>query len=578
MFALVSALLVLQAVLIAEFAGAQSAPQSAKIATAPIPNQYIITLKDEVADVPGLANALSQAHGGKVLHVYSKALKGFAITVPDAAADVLKKHPLIARVEQDATVTIVETQNGATWGLDRIDQRALPLSSSYTYENTGAGVHAYIVDTGIRASHSEFSGRVGNGYSSILDGNGTNDCNGHGTHVAGTVGGTTYGVAKGVTLHAVRVLNCQGSGTWSGVIAGIDWVAGNRVLPAVANMSLGGGYSASVNDAVQRAINAGVTFAVAAGNSNADACTSSPSSAPNALTVGATQSNDTRASFSNWGTCVDLFAPGSNITSAYSSSDTSTAIMSGTSMASPHVAGVAALYLASNPSATPTQVGSAVIGNATSNALSSLNTGSPNLLLYSLFGVTTPEPEPEPIPGEDTQAPSTPTNTRVSFVAQGASVAWNASTDTVGVTEYLIYRNNAYLGSATSLSYVDATAQTGATYTYTVSAKDAAGNESGKSAGATITMPQVTISHSVTNITRNGATINWSTNYLSTGTVTILRNGNVIATINSNTAKTSHSVTVTGLSRWTRYDYQINASRSGGSGSASASGSFRTRW
>ena len=275
----------------------------------------------------------------------------------------------------------------ATWGLDRIDQRDLPLNGTYSYTTLAAGVHVYVIDTGIRSTHAEFGGRVSStGYTAISDGNGTNDCNGHGTHVAGTIGGATYGVAKGVTLHAVRVLNCSGSGSTSGVIAGVNWVTANHTAPAVANMSLGGGASTALDDAVRNSVASGVTYAVAAGNSNANACNSSPSRVSQALTVGSSTNTDARSSFSNFGTCVDVFAPGSNITSAWYTSNTATNTISGTSMASPHVAGAAALYLATDPSAPPSTVHAAVVDNASVNKLSSIGSGSPNRLLHSIFG------------------------------------------------------------------------------------------------------------------------------------------------------------------------------------------------
>ena len=275
------------------------------------------------------------------------------------------------------------TQPNATWGLDRIDQTALPLNSAYTYTRTGAGVNAYIIDTGIRATHTDFGGRVSGGYTAVTDGRGTDDCYGHGTHVAGTVGSATYGVAKSVHLVPVRVLGCDGSGTTSAVIAGIDWVTAHRVQPAVANMSLGGGNSTALDDAVKRSIAAGVSYAVAAGNSSWPACLSSPADVPAAITVGATQKNDQTASFSNWGSCIDLFAPGVNITSDWNTSDTATNTISGTSMATPHVTGVAALYLEGHPTATPAQVSAALVNGATTNALSWVLWGSPNKLLCS---------------------------------------------------------------------------------------------------------------------------------------------------------------------------------------------------
>jgi subtilisin family serine protease len=256
------------------------------------------------------------------------------------------------------------------------------LDNSYTYPNTAPNVHAYIIDTGILITHTDFGGRASVGTDTVGDGYNGIDCNGHGTHVAGTVGGATYGVAKGVTLLAVRVLNCAGSGTYSGVIAGIDWVTANAIKPAVANMSLGGGFSQAMNDAVTRSMNSGVTYAIAAGNSSADACGYSPASTPGALTVGATDSSDNEAYFSNYGTCLALYAPGVDITSDWNSSTTATNTISGTSMASPHVAGAAALYLSVNPAASAADVLSALVANATPGVVVGASPGSPNLLLF----------------------------------------------------------------------------------------------------------------------------------------------------------------------------------------------------
>lgn len=346
-------------------------------------SDYIVVFRPGTPNAAGLARQMTTAFGGELLYVYETAIQGFAARLPESALNGLSNNPNIELIEPDGVAYAIGTQTNATWGLDRIDQAALPLNTTYNYGATGSGVHAYIIDTGIRSGHLEFGGRVSGGFTAYSGG--TEDCNGHGTHVAGTVGGTTYGVAKDVTLVPVRVLRCSGSGSWSAVIAGIDWVAANAITPAVANMSLGGGASSSVDAAVTGAINAGITMVVAAGNSNANACGYSPARVPDAITVGATTSTDARASYSNYGSCLDIFAPGSSITSAWSSSNTSTNTISGTSMASPHVAGVVALYLEGSPTASPSTVTSQITNNATSGVVSNRGSGSPNLLVFSGF-------------------------------------------------------------------------------------------------------------------------------------------------------------------------------------------------
>jgi subtilisin family serine protease len=358
----------------------------------PVPGRYIVVFKRDVGNPAAEAANHVRDAGGQLHHVYSTALKGFAATLPEAALAGIRNNPLVDYIEQDQTVSLTQMESGATWGLDRIDQADRPLDLMYHYNATGAGVNAFIIDTGIRPDHVEFSGRLSAGYTAISDGRGTTDCNGHGTHVAGTVGGTTWGVAKQVALTPVRVLDCRGSGTWSGVIAGIDWVASTTPRPAVANMSLGGGKSASVNAAVAGAVAKGVTMVVAAGNSNADACNYSPSSESSALTVGATTNSDIRASYSNYGPCVDLFAPGSAITSAWNTGSSATNTISGTSMASPHVAGVSALVAQTNPGASPAAIASFLADTSTANKLGSIGTGSPNLLVYSLGTGSAAEP------------------------------------------------------------------------------------------------------------------------------------------------------------------------------------------
>jgi subtilisin family serine protease len=371
-----------------------------------ISNQYIVVLKDDVADVDGEALRLTREFGGDRNggHLYQRAIKGFSVRMPEAQAAKLANDPQVAFVEEDGVVSLGATQTNATWGLDRIDQRDLPLNATYNFNTTGAGVTAYILDTGIRATHVDLAGRVISGFTAINDGLGTDDGNGHGTHVSGTVGGTTWGVAKNVTLVAVRVLDSSGNGTNSGVIAGVDFVTSNHQAgqPAVANMSLGGGISSALDTAITNSINDGVTYAVAAGNETQDACNVSPARVPSAITVGSTTTTDARSSFSNFGTCVDIFAPGSNITSAWRTSDTATNTISGTSMATPHVTGVAALFLETNPSASPATVAAAIINNSTLNKVTGAGTGSPNRLLFSLLtGGPTPTPTPTPVPGAE---------------------------------------------------------------------------------------------------------------------------------------------------------------------------------
>ena len=365
-------------------AAGQEAEGEIRQAADPVPGQYLVKLTGvRAADVPAVADDLADENNGEVIEVYQHALRGFAVEMSEAKARELAADPNVAYVEEDAYVHSTGTQNNPPWGLDRTDQRDLPLSTTYTYGTTGAGVDAYIIDTGIRTAHQEFGGRATVGTDTIGDGQNGQDCNGHGTHVAGTVGGATYGIAKNVSLIAVRVLSCSGSGSNAGVIAGVDWVTANRNGPSVANMSLGGGISTALDTAVQNSINSGVTYAIAAGNDNGgNACNSSPARVGGALTVGSSTITDSRSSFSNIGTCLDLFAPGSNILSSWYTSNSATNTISGTSMATPHVAGAAAVYLEANPSAAPSAVNTALVNAATPNKVTAAGTGSPNRLLF----------------------------------------------------------------------------------------------------------------------------------------------------------------------------------------------------
>lgn len=353
----------------------EKAPLYLKNGPDAVQGQYIVVFNDDVDDPEERTKVKAQRGNARVTQTYTGALKGFAAELSDEAVAELRNDTDVAYIEQDATISIETTQTGATWGIDRIDQRNRPLSGTYTYTATGAGVRVYIIDTGIRTTHTQFGGRASTVYGSA-------DCHGHGTHVAGTVGGSTYGVAKGALLRGVRVLGCTGSGSTSGIIAGIDWVRLNHIKPAVANLSLGGGFSSSLNTAVNNLSNAGVFVAVAAGNSNANACNFSPASAANVTSVMSSTSSDAKSSFSNFGSCTHVYAPGSSITSAWVTSNTATNTISGTSMASPHVAGVAALYKATFGDASSSTIRTWIINNSTTGVISGNPSGTPNRLLF----------------------------------------------------------------------------------------------------------------------------------------------------------------------------------------------------
>ncbi|MBB6416581.1 S8 family peptidase [Streptomyces sp. AK010] len=367
---------------------AQAAPAEGRVLAAGSPtaikDSYLVTLKKSAGLKASSAagKSLVKEYGGSVDKTFGKALNGYSATLSATEARRLAADPAVASVEQNQRVTLAATQTNAPWGLDRVDQASLPLSGTYTYpDSAGSGVTVYVIDTGVRITHQQISGRASHGYDAVDGDNNASDGNGHGTHVATTIAGTTYGVAKQAKIVGVRVLNNSGSGTTAGVIAGIDWVTQNHSGPSVANMSLGGGASATLDTAVRNSIASGVTYAVAAGNSSTTASSSSPARVAEAITVGATTSTDAKASYSNYGSALDIFAPGSSITAGWHTSDTATNTISGTSMATPHVAGAAAVYLAGHTSSTPAQVATALVNGAVTGKVTSAGSGSPNRLL-----------------------------------------------------------------------------------------------------------------------------------------------------------------------------------------------------
>ncbi|MEU0885314.1 S8 family serine peptidase [Lentzea sp. NPDC005914] len=426
-----------------------------------VKDSYIVSLKADTASraaAPGLATK----YGGQVDQVWQHALNGFSVKMTAKQAAKLAADPKVAYVQQDAEVHLLDVQqNPPSWGLDRVDQRDLPLSNSYQYDTMASNVHAYIIDTGVRTTHTTFGGRATWGTNTSGDGN-NSDCNGHGTHVAGNIAGSQYGLAKGAQVVAVKVLNCQGSGTTAGVVGGIDWVTANAIKPAVANMSLGGGGDTTLDSAVKRSIAAGITYAIASGNSNTDACSTSPARVPEAITVNASTINDARASFSNYGTCTDIFAPGENITSSWNTNDTATNTISGTSMATPHVAGAAALWLATHTTDSPAAVWAGLSAASTPNKITNPGTGSPNKLLYTLFGTPQPGNPSVTNPGNQTSTVGTPVSLQLAATGGTPPYTWSVSGLPAGL-------------SANASGAISGTPTTAGTSTVTATVTDSAG-------------------------------------------------------------------------------------------------------
>lgn len=543
-----------------------------------IKDAYIVVLRDDVNNIDTEIQTMCNGMGGaKADRVYRNAIKGFSVRVPAASIRGLLNNPRIKYIEQDQEVQATNTQTGATWGLDRTDQRTLPLNSTYTYNSNGATVDAYIFDTGIRTDHVEFTGRRVSGYDAF--GGTANDLNGHGTHVAGTVGGTTYGIAKGTRLIAVKVLGDNGSGTLSGVVAGVDWAVGHHVAgkPAVGNMSLGSGASQSVDDAVRRAVADGIVMVVAAGNSNVDAVNSSPARTLEAITVGSTTNTDARSSFSNFGAVLDIFAPGSAITSAWHTSSTAINTISGTSMASPHVAGVAALYLEANPGSTPAQVEQGLKASATPNVVTNAGTGSPNLLLFSgSFVVVPPTPPATPLL-------VSPANAATNISASNATLTWSAAAGAVSYTVELLSSATAttplqsrtgITGTSVSFSGLDGTT----TYFWRVTAVNTVGTAVSQTRSfttAALAVPVLTSpANNATNISRT-PTLRWNTTGTLAYDIQVSTNSTFTSPLQLSSATTSVVVSQTLLSR-TRYFWRVRSKNNASTSAWSASRSFTT--
>jgi subtilisin family serine protease len=556
---------------------------------ADLQDSYIVVFKDDVLDdeIDGESEKMCGNASAKKERTFKHAIKGFTGRLTPAAIEEFRRNPKVKYIEQNQVIKLVATQTAATWGIDRIDQANLPLSTTYNYNTNGSTVDAYIFDTGVRSDHVEFGGRVLAGFSAIAAEPTPEDGNGHGTHVAGTVGGTVYGVAKGVDIIPVKVLAANGSGTNAGVIAGLDWAVANHAqgVPAVGNMSLGGGISTALDDAVRRCINDGIVMAVAAGNSNLNVSTASPARVQQAITVGSTDINDAKSSFSNFGTLVDIHAPGRNITSSWFTSSTALNTISGTSMATPHVAGAAALYLEYAPGATPAQVETALKQYAAVGRITGLPAGTVNNLLQITFGTVPTLP-----------APSVPTLSSPANAATNVSVAptlsWAAAT---AATSYnLEYSTSStFANNITSITGITATSRAisglanSTVYYWRVSATNATGTSAYSAirsftTAAPLAVPTAPTLRSpaanATNVSRTPA-LSWNAATRATTYEVQVSTSNTFATITfGRTGLTARNVTVTPqLGSRVVYYWRVRAANTSGPGPWSAVRSFTTR-
>lgn len=527
-----------------------------------IKDQYIVVFKDQVGDVEQEVARMRQALGIQTRFVYKHTIKGFSATLPAPALEALRKNELVNYIDQDQVVSINATQNSATWGIDRVDQTSLPLSGTYTYTTNGSTADAYVFDTGIWLTHNEFGGRAVAGYDAF--GGNTVDQNGHGTHVAGTIGGTTYGIAKGIRLIAVRVLDASGSGTWSGVIAGLDWAAADHTTkPAVGNMSLGGGAITSVDDAVRRCVADGIVMSVAAGNSSANASNYSPARVAEAITVGSTTSADALSGFSNYGSIVDILAPGSGITSAWYGSNSATTTISGTSMATPHVAGVSALYLEANPGASPADVSTGLKAIATPNKITSVPTGTPNLLLYAQFGPPPPPPGTPSLVSPADGAINVPVSTTFNWGAITDATSYTLQVSTA--SDFSTLRVNTSGIASTSFNVTGLSSNT--VYYWRVRAANGGGSSDWSVVRSFTTAEPVILPAPSLNLPANGAvalgtkvSFSWfAVTGASSYQLQISSNSGFATTVVNRTGLTGTSVIISSLKRGVTYYWRVRA-------------------